>query len=358
MKNRNLSLLILAFYFFISGCEEPTQTFVANSRLVKTIVVGGDVNADTRTFPAVVDAIQKAEISFRVSGEIQNILVKEGDEVKKGQVLAELDPTDLMITLKDHQANYNTAKDNFDRAVMLVKNDAISQAEHDNIRARYHTAEANLNTTKQNLLYTKLTANFDGYVAKRHAENFEDVVRSQKIFSLEDVSALKIEIDVPETLMIVINKSSKGTRNMYVVFDNIPNHKFPVSFLETSIKADLKTKTFKITLRMEAPADYNVLPGMTATVFAELLPDESETSIVVSLPVSAVVADNKKQATVWIVDETNMWVNPKRVKPGLMSGSIMQVEGLNPGERVVVAGAHFLRKNMKVTLLETSEKPQ
>ena len=357
LKNRILSLLILASSFFISGCEEPPQTIATSSRLVRTIVIGGDVNADIRTFPAVVDAIQKAEISFRVSGKIHNILVKEGDKVKKGQVLAELDSTDLMITLKDHQANYDTAKANFDRAIMLVKKGAISQAEHDNIRARYNTAEANLNTAKQNVHYTKLTANFDGYIARRHVENFEEVIRSQKIFSLEDVSALKIEIDVPETLMIVINKSSKGTRNMYAVFDNILNHEFPVSFLETSIKADPKTKTFKITLRMEAPTNYNVLPGMTATVFAELLPDESETSIVVSLPVSAVVADSKKQATVWVVDETSMTVNPRKVKPGLMLGSTLRVEGLISGERVVVAGASFLRKNMRVTLLEPDEQP-
>ena len=360
MKNSKLSsiIFILISSFFISGCEEPPQTFVTSPRPVKTIVIGGSANIDIRTFPAVVDAIQKADISFRVSGKIQKILVKEGDEVKKGQVLAELDPTDLIIILEDHQANYDTAKANFDRAVMLVEKGAISQTEHDNIRARYHTAKANLNTAKQNLLYTKLEANFDGYIAKRHVENFEEVIFSQIIFSLQDLSALKIKIDVPEALMIVINKSSKGTRNMYAVFDSISNHKFPISFVETSTKADPRTKTFKVTLKMEAPSGYLVLPGMTATVFAELLPDESETNIVVSLPVSAVVADNKKQARVWVVDENNMTVKPKKVKTGLMAGSTMQVEGLSPGERVVVAGASFLRKNMKVTLLETGEKPQ
>jgi len=357
VQYRKLSLIIFTSFFFISGCEEPPQIFVASSRLVKTIVVGGDAYTDIRTFPAIVDAIQKAEISFRVRGEIQKILVKEGDKVKKGQVLAELDPTDLIITLKDHQENYETAKANFDRAVMLVKSGSISQAEHDNIRARYHTAKANLNTAKQNLSYTKLKADFDGYIAKRHVDNFEEVIFSQIIFSLEDVSALKIKIDVPETLMIAINKSSKGTRSMYAVFDSISNHKFPISFLETSIKADPKTKTFKVTLKMEAPAEYNIFPGMTATVFAELLPDETETSIVVSLPVSAVVADSQKHATVWVVDEKNMTVISKKVKPGLMAGSTMQVEGVYPGERVVVAGAYFLRENMKVTLLEPDEQP-
>jgi len=360
MQNQKLSLaaLILASSFFISGCEEPPQTFVASSRPVKTIVIGGDKTGDSRTFPAVVDAIQKADISFRVSGKVQKIHVKEGDEVKKGQILAELDPTDFKITLKDRQASYDTAKANYDRAVKLVKKGAISQVDHDNIRAKFHTAKASLDTAKQDLFYTKLKANFDGNIAKRYAENFEEIILSQRIFSLEDVSALKIKIDVPENLMIVVNKSRNGARELYAVFDNISNKEFPLSFLEASTKADPNTKTFKVTLKMDTPKNYNVLPGMTATVSAELFADESQSASSVAIPVSAVIADNEKQATVWVVDEKTMTVNPKKVKPGLMIGDTMQVDGLASGERVVIAGAPFLRNNMKVTLLETGEQAQ
>jgi RND family efflux transporter MFP subunit len=360
MDTRKLSFatLTLALSFFLSACEKPPQTFVASSRPVKTIVIGGNISGDTRSFPAVVDAIQKADISFRVDGKIQKILVKEGDEVKKGQLLAELDPTDFKITLNDRQASYDTAKANYDRAVTLVKKGAISKVDHDNIRANFHTATANLNTAKQNLAYTRLKANFDGYIAKRHVENFEEVVLSQTIFSLEDISALKVKIDVPENLMILVNRTRKGKRKLRAVFDTIPDQKFPLSYLETSTKADPNTKTFKVTLKMDKPANYNILPGMTATVFAELFANESKSNNTIALPVSAVIANNEKQATVWVVDEKTMTVNPKQVTPGLMIGDTMQVEGLSPGERVVIAGAPFLRNDMKVTLLETGEQAE
>jgi len=357
-NSRLLAPFLLAASFFLSACEEPPQTFVASSRPVKTIVISGDASGDTRSFPAIVDAIQKADISFRVDGKIQKILVKEGDEVKKGQLLAELDPTDFKITLKDRQASYDTAKANYDRAVTLVKKGAISKVDHDNIRAKFHTATANLKTAEQNLAYTRLKANFDGYIAKRHVENFEEVILSQPVFSLQDISVLKIKIDVPENLMILINRNRDGKRKLRAVFDNISGQEFPLSFLEISTKADANTKTFKVTLKMDAPKNYNILPGMTATVFAELFNDESPSSSSVALPVSAVVANNEKQATVWVVDEKTMTVNPKQVTPGLMIGNTMQVEGLNPGERVVVAGASFLRNNMKVTLLKTGEQAQ
>lgn len=358
MQPRKLSFttLTLALSFFISACEEPPQTYVASSRPVKTIVVGGGTAGDTRTFPAVVDAIQKADISFRVSGKVQKIHVKEGDEVKKGQVLAELDPVDFTIRLKDRQASYDTAKANYDRARELVEKGAISRVDHDDIRAKYHTAKANLSAAEQDLLYTKLKANFDGYIAKRHVEKFEEVIASQDIFSLSDVSALKIKIDLPENLMILVTQKGGEARNLQAAFDTIPKQKFTLSFMEASTKADPNTKTFKITLKMDTPENYNILPGMTATVYADLLAGELQSATSVMLPISAVISDNEKQASVWVVDEASMTVMSRKVTTGTMIGDAMQVDGLKTGDRVVIAGAPFLRNEMKVTLLKTGEQ--
>ena len=352
----SFTTFVLTCLIFISACEEPVQEYVASSRPVKTIVIGDGSIGNTRTFPAVVDAIQKADISFRVSGKVQKILVKEGDEVKKGQVLAELDPIDFNIRLKDRKASYDTAKANFDRAKELVDKGAISRVDHDEIRAKYHTAKANLDEAEQDMLYTKLKANFGGIIAKRHVEKFEEVILSQPVFSLEDVSALKIKIDVPENLMIIVKTNRGKTRSLLAVFDNISGQEFPLSFIESTTKADPNTKTFKVTLKMDNPEGYNVLPGMTATVLAELFPDESKSDSTVTLPISAVISNDEKQATVWVVDEKTMTVKSQQVKPGIMVGDAMQVDGLNPGDRVVVAGASFLRNDMKVTLLETGEQ--
>lgn len=358
MYTRKLSYLtlLLASSFLLAACEKPVETFVAASRPVKTIVVGGDIIGDTRTFPAEVDAIQKADISFRVSGKIQKIFVKEGNEVKKGQVLAELDPTDFEITLGARKASYSTAKANFDRAVDLVDKGAISKVEHDNLRARFHTAKANLKSAEQDLIYTKLKANFDGHIAKRYVENFEEVVLSKKIFALEDVSSLKIIIDVPENIMIAVNKSRD--RTLYAKFDSIKDQRFPLTFREASTKADPSTKTFKVTMQMTASEKFNILPGMTGTVYAEMFASESHSDTPITLPVSAVISNSEKQATVWIVDEKTMTVKPKSVTAGMMTGDSMRVDGLNPGDRVVIAGASFLRNDMKVTLLETGEQPE
>ena len=350
--------IILITAALTSACEEPLPPVVTDSRPVKTIVVNEGLDDRVRTFPAVVDAIQKADISFRVRGRVQKIHVKEGSEVKKGDVLAELDPTDFEIKLNDRKASYKTAKANYDRAKELVGKGAISKVEHDKIRADYFTATANLKEAEQDLIYTKLKAQFDGYIAKRHVENFEEVLASKVIFSLEDTSELKLLIDVPENLMIHIQRKYDNKRKLNAVFGNIEGKQFPLTFVETATKADINTKTFKVTLKMKSPDNYTILPGMTATVNASLFTDELSSGSAMSLPVSAVIADANKEATVWIVDEDTMTVKPKSVTTGTMTSSHMLVGGLHPGDRVVTAGASFLREGMKVTLLETGEQPE
>jgi len=349
--------------FLLTACSEDTQLPEAESRPVKTMLVGGVTAGDFRQFPGVVDAIQKADLSFRVHGKLNLILVREGDMVKKDQLLAKLDPTDYQIVLNDRKASYATATANYDRAKTLVAKDAISKAEHDKIRAAYHTARANLDAAEQDLKYTSLKATFPGYIAKRHVENFEEVRRKQKIFSLQDISELEIKIDVPETIMIQLRRAiepgkvTRPKRDIYAVFDQIKDVKFPLTVKEFSTKANVNTRTFQATLKMDHPKDYNVLPGMTATVFAQVFSSEGGDDVSVLLPLSAVISDPDKNPSVWIVDDNTMTVSSKPVTAGIMTDNSILVSGLEPGERVVTAGAAFMREGLKVTLLQTGEQP-
>ena len=347
----------------LTACTEEAPLPPPESRPVKTMLVGGDIAGDFRQFPGVVDAIQRADLSFRVQGKIIEILVREGDMVDKGQLLAKLDPTDYQIVLNDHKASFNTAQANYERAKTLLEKGAISKVDHDKIRAEFFTAEANLKAAEQDMKYTSLTATFPGYIARRHVENFEEVRRKQTVFTLQDVSELEIKVDVPETIMIQLRRAiepgkvTRPKREMYAVFNQIKDVKFPLTTKEVSTTADPNTRTFQATLKMEHPKNYNVLPGMTATVFAEVLPTEGDDAVSVLLPVSAVVVETGKDPIVWILDEDTMTVSAKPVTVGDMSTDSITVFGIDAGQRVITAGAAFMREGMKVTLLQTGEQP-
>ena len=347
----------------LTACTEEAPLPPPESRPVKTMLVGGDIAGDFRQFPGVVDAIQRADLSFRVQGKIIEILVREGDMVDKGQLLARLDPTDYQIVLNDRKASYKTAEANYERAKTLLEKGAISKVDHDKIRAEFFTAEANLKAAEQDMKYTSLNATFPGYIARRHVENFEEVRRKQTVFTLQDVSELEIKVDVPETIMIQLRRAiepgkvTRPKREMYAVFNQIKDVKFPLTTKEVSTTADPNTRTFQATLKMEHPKNYNVLPGMTATVFAEVLPTEGDDAVSVLLPVSAVVVDTGKDPIVWILDEDTMSVSAKTVTVGDMTTDSITVFGIDAGQHVVTAGAAFMREGMKVTLLQTGEQP-
>lgn len=348
---------VLTFSCLLTACDknEVAAPEAEVVRPVKTLLISGQQQGVTREFPGTVDAVRKADLAFRVSGKLESISVKEGDEVSKDQELARLDQVDLKIKLTDKQASFNSAKADFDRAKKLVGKGHISRSDFDQLKAKSETANAALKAARQDLKYTTLKASFAGYIAKRHVENFEEVSAKQSVFTLQDTSSLDIKIDVPENLVIRAKKG-EDNRKAYAVFQAIGEQQFPLTLKEASTQADDETQTYRVTLNMEAPKNYQILPGMSATVVVDTqgLEQLGEWS---KLPVSAVVSNLEKKPIVWLVDETSMTVTAQPVETGALAAGSIGVQGVSPGSRVVIAGAAFLRQGMKVSLLETGEQP-
>jgi multidrug efflux pump subunit AcrA (membrane-fusion protein) len=130
------ALLLVSVFATLSACggtqEEPPPPPV---RPVKLFTVEGAGGEALRRFPGAISASQRAELSFRVNGTLQKILVKEGDRVKKDQVLARLDPTDYKIRVSDRQATFDKASKNFARAKELIQDGTISQSDYDRVEA-------------------------------------------------------------------------------------------------------------------------------------------------------------------------------------------------------------------------------
>ncbi len=363
-------MITLLSMTFISGCSEKKQEVekVEEIRPVKTIVVKAPDAGGNRHFPGRIDANKKAELSFRVSGKIKELPVKEGDEVRKGDLIAKLDPTDFQIAVNDKKALFTRAANDYHRGQKLVKEGHISKMDFDKLEANFLSSRAALNLAKQQLAYTELKAPFDGIVARRHIQNFEEVQAKQPIVTLNDNEILEVKFDLPENLILRLQRvgvveegedlKMKDRIPVFAAFQSQSDQEYPLTFKEMSTKADSSTQTFSVTYTMKRPEDVIVLPGMTATVkidFSKVM----EAKHVFYLPVSAVIADAALKPVVWVVDEKTMQVAPVSVKVGTMKGSQIEVtEGIKDGQRVVVAGVPFLYKGLKVTLMSQSEQAE
>jgi RND family efflux transporter MFP subunit len=262
-----LVLALPAMLVYLSGCAEKEEAVTVELvRPVKTILVAQPEQGGLRNFPARIDALKKAELSFRIPGKVSELPIREGDPVERGQVLAKLDPTDFQIVLTDRQATYDQAKNDYERAKELVKDGFISRTDFDKKEADFKNAVAALDQARQDMLYTELDAPFSGTVAKRYVERFEEVQAKEPMLALHDSSTLEVKIDVPETLILKIDPGRGGEDARVPVtaaFDSIPGRRFDVAFKEVATRADAKTQTFEVTFTMPAPPPYH--PGVDAS---------------------------------------------------------------------------------------------
>lgn len=364
-----LSLSLMILFLSSTGCSKKEEAIkIDEVRPVKTIVVTAPDSRGIRSFPGLVDANRKAELAFRVSGKVQELLVKEGDSVMKDDTIAKLDPTDFQITVNNLKALFTRASNDYKRGKELVKDGNISKMDFDRLEAVYLSTKADLNLAQQQLAYTELKAPFSGTVARRHIQKFEEIQAKQNIISLNDNDILEVKFDLPENLILRLQRDAdpdldpeSRIRNQIPVvamFQSQAEKEYVLSYKEMSTKANASTQTFMATYTLPKPENIVVLPGMTATVKIDLSKVISKNEIFY-LPVSAVVADVNLKGTVWVVDEKTMQVEPVSVTVGTMKGNSIQVkEGIKAGQRIVVAGVPFLNKGLKVTLMKELEQAE
>ena len=358
---RTLTIALVSLVL-LAGCGAPPQENLDPvARPVKSMLVESPEGSGVRNFPGRIESANRADLGFRVGGTVAELAVREGTQVTRGQVLGRLDHTDFEITVKDRQATWDRASKDFARASELVEEGAISRRDFDLVEANFKTSDAALEQAKQNLDYTIIRAPFSGQIARRHIDAFEEISPGQPIFSIIDREALEVQIDVPENIILLLPSNrvpgeQADQVKVWAAFDVAADRRFPLTFKEASTRADAKTQTFQVTFNLPTPEDVTVLPGMTASVTADLsaLVDEQA---VYYLPVTAVVGSNELSPRIWTVDESSMTVHERPVKVGRMVGSSIEVlDGLEPGLRVVTAGAAYLAEGMQVTLLKQTEQ--
>lgn len=352
----------------LAACSEEVIEEATPVRPVKIFTVEGLGGNTLRRFPGTVDASQRAEMAFRIAGRLQELLVKEGDLVEEGQVLARLDPTDLQITVDDRQATFDNAQRNYTRARQLVTDGNISKIDFDQMEANFRTASAALKQAQQNLDYAELRAPFSGRIASRDVDNFEEVVAKQTVFNLQNIAVLDVRIDVPESLLRTFRGSATAggaelrqgrddpTTKALAEFEGFPDSRFELEEREVATRADSQTQTFEVTYTMPTPEDFLVLPGMTATVTLDFshLADVEQSRWV---PVDAVQSDASLESRVWVVDAESMTVSSRPVRVGRIASGLIEVSnGLEGGEEIVSVGAHYLAEGMAVTRMIQTEQ--
>lgn len=352
--NYIIGLAVLIVSLFLTGCEEERgDTVQVTARPVLSAVVGESEDVIQRSFPGTVRASQRVDLSFTVSGQLVELPILAGQEVAEDEVLARLDERDYRSSRDAAKSVYDQARADLDRNLTLFEKGFVAQSRLDIFRARQGVALADLERAQKALDDTYLRAPFAGVIALRYMENFQDIQAREPVLSLQDISVLEIAVNLPEVL--VARYRGKGREfEVTASIEAAMDSKFDLTVSEIATQADPDTGTYETVLAFQAPEHISVLPGMMGTVTAIGRAGDEETEGQIFVPTTAVFAEGAaaNQSLVWVIDSETLRVTRRPVALGNLQGeSVRVLTGLDPGERIVTAGVHYLSEGQEVRLM-------
>ena len=347
---------ILLAVFLAAGCSRPAEKAEDIRPVRVQRIVPGIPTQDTG-YSGEVRARYETRLAFRVPGKITLRQVEVGQEVKRGQLLARLDPRDLQLSeaaLKAQavaaQAELDLASSDLKRYQELRAKNFISQAEMERrsntfstAKARYDQAAAQLAQSGNQSSYAALLADADGVVTALEAEAGQVVAAGQTVLRLARLEEKEVVISVPEQRVDELKRASQIEVRLWAR----PEKAYAAKLREIAPASDPVTRTYTVKISLPDP-DRDMRLGMTASVDTR----HRDAAPSIRIPLAALY-ERDRQPAVWVVDPDKLVVSLVEVKTGPLSGNDIVVDsGLVPGALVVTAGVHLLRGGQKVRLAE------
>lgn len=330
------AVVTLSLSTLLTGCNkaisEPAEPLI---KPVKLLAVKDLTVDDSDAFLARIDATYRAQLSFQVGGEVEKLLVRMGQGVEKGEVLATLDPKDLQLALDAAQAQYALAKTQWERAKSLYSKKLISTDNYDQKETQYKAALASFEQAKTDLSYTKIQAPFDGVVSYTYVKPYQVVGEKQEILNLIDNTTLDVSFTLPVSYAESVSLSALKNAEMWVTMDSEPSKRIPGKFKEISTQPNIDTNSYEAIVTITRPTDRNLLTGMTGQVHIA----KQNKSKAMTLPTSAWVNKQESQGEVWVMDSSTQQV--KKVTLSLNESGAIE-SGLDNNDYVVIAGVERL----------------
>lgn len=296
-----------------------------------------------RSLPGRVRALQSVDLAFQVPGQLNRLEVAQGQQVAQGEVIAQLDLDQYQRRLDEAETNLQRTRRNAERLEPLA-GASVPRAEVADARDGLTLAQIQREQAADDLAHATLRAPFDGLIARREVANYTTVSAGQPIVRLHDMSALLIDISIPEVLVRSADPASLGFEAVFAGSDQV----HPLDLEEFEADSRDAQQTFLVSLRFrEAPGPL-VFPGLSATVrITQQAPDANGLLI----PETALVFGADRGTRVFVYepgpdgDQGVLRGRAVEVRMG-DDGLPRIVRGLQPGERIAAAGGALLAEGM------------
>ena len=311
----------------------------------------------TGTMTPLVEATVKA----KVAGELVEVPVREGQSVKKGQVLARIDQTEVQARVAAREADVAAARaqlvwaeKNRNQQKALLEKAFISQSAFDNVQSNYDVAAAKLRAAEADLVVAKkslgdsvLVAPFSGVVAERHAQAGERVALDAKVVTVVDLARMELEAAIPAA---AIGQARVGQQVQFRV-DGFGDRAFEGRIERINPATTAGSRSISVYAVIENP-DQNLRKGMFAqgALMLGTIPDA------LVIPVAAVREEAGTSSVYALVDGV-VRRKPVKTGPADAAGRVQVLEGLAPGDRIVRSNLGSLREGAAARVAAAAAAP-
>ncbi len=349
MKKSQLGYLFAALLLSFTACSNQTENDNENSGNDSTLVIPveagvvnrGDISAyysNTTTL----EAEQEARVVAKVRGVITKLLVEEGDWVKAGQKLAQIDDAQYRLEAERAKSTLDRLNNDFKRNKELFERKLIAADAYENSRYEYEAQKSVYELAQLTLEYTQIKSPISGVISERLIKVGNMIGTDQPAFQVTDFDPLQAIIYIPEHEMAKIRKNQTAE----LIVDALPNQTFKGHVERISPVVDATTGTFKATVYVDQKNTI-LKPGMFGRI--KIVYDTRLNAQLI--PKAAVITEDQTQSVFVIKDSL---VYKREVKTGYVNGKNIEIiDGLTDGDIVVTIGQGSLQDSVKVIVVKS-----
>ncbi|MFC2133709.1 efflux RND transporter periplasmic adaptor subunit [Bacteroidota bacterium] len=363
MKIENLlkSILPIILILLFFGCGDPPseENTASNQAEVSSIVIPVEalnIKAQTMThnvkLTGVISPIDAVDIIAEVSGKVEKVVKKLGNKITTNDTLAFIDDRIPLANYLQAKSQVLSAENNLNIFQLNLKSDEelysngdISKLALQNSQLAVKSAEANLLSAKANLSLrekgyydTRITSPINGLISRKNISIGTMVNQGMPIYTVVDLSKLKIEVGVAQDLIDKVRIGSKAA----LMISGLNNAKYNAYVAHISPQADEATGVFKIEIHLNNTRDMKILAGMTANIDLELTSLEEALFV----PDHSIVTRGEEEY-VYKIENGIAKLTPI-VTNGSFGANVLIVSGIDEGDQIVVVGMKNLGIDTKV----------
>ena len=348
MKNlfvKAVKLISLASMLIaLNACKDDTEKHRKLSeitQLVEVIKVKVMDGSNSIPYSGTIEESESVSLSFSVVGNVSRVYVSEGEYVKKGQILAELNNETYKNTYEMTLASLKQAEDAYKRLLPMYKNGNLPEIKLVEIETSLQQAKSASTISKKNIDDCKLYSSVDGIVGKRSIDPGMISVPNVTSISIVKIEKVFAKVPISESEISAVKKGSKAKIKISALNDS----EFNGTVEEIGVMADPIAHTYKIKIGI-SNSNLKIKPGMICNVTIEKLNEIPRLVI----PDRAVLVDEQGRNFVYSVN------NDKAMRKYVTTGKLLKsgveiVDGLNDGEEIVISGQQNLVDNSTIKIV-------